>query len=284
MSLILDALKRAERERQPGPAGALDDRPGGQPPGGPRRWLRRVALGVLALVVIAVAVSVMRRPRPTAPAPVEQARAPAPAAQPLPAPRPQPQPQSRQQATPPASAPAPSEVPLPARPAPSVIPGTEGVSTLDELTPDTDLDLEPAAPPAAAEPAARPPQVDAPARPAEPAGAPADEPAAQGDAAEPATPPQAAPAPENRPAIPQALTQKAPVRRLREMPPDYRADFPALALEVHVFEPRRRFVMINGRRYKEGERIAEGPQILEIVRDGVVFEYRGEKVLFPLSR
>ena len=74
------------------------------------------------------------------------------------------------------------------------------------------------------------------------------------------------------------------MRKLREMPPDYRADFPALTLEVHVFEANRRFVMINGRRYKEGERIAEGPQILEIVRDGVVFEYRGEKVLFPLGR
>jgi len=68
------------------------------------------------------------------------------------------------------------------------------------------------------------------------------------------------------------------------MPPDYRADFPALTVEVHVFEPGRRFVMINGRRYREGERLQEGPQIVEIVRNGVVMDYRGERVLFPLGR
>jgi hypothetical protein len=57
-------------------------------------------------------------------------------------------------------------------------------------------------------------------------------------------------------------------------------------VEVHVYERERglRFVMVNGKRYKEGERLAEGPQLLEIVREGLVLEYRGEKVLYTLGR
>ncbi|MGH8758665.1 MAG: general secretion pathway protein GspB, partial [Burkholderiales bacterium] len=86
--------------------------------------------------------------------------------------------------------------------------------------------------------------------------------------------------------IPPTLTQPAPLRKFREMPPDYRADFPALRIEIHVFEkaPQRRFVMVNGRKYREGERLSEGPSLLEIVPDGMVLEYRGEKVLYTLGR
>jgi general secretion pathway protein B len=155
-----------------------------------------------------------------------------------------------------------------------VIPGTEGVASLDDLTQGTVEDL--------------PPVTAMPTEPvaAEPEPAPAESAAQAETEAEPApqeqaAPPTAEPAP---PAIPPALTQQAPVRKLREMPPDYRADFPALTVEVHVFEPGRRFVMVNGRRYREGERLAEGPQIVEIVRDGIVLEYRGERVLYPLGR
>jgi general secretion pathway protein B len=86
--------------------------------------------------------------------------------------------------------------------------------------------------------------------------------------------------------VPQALTQQAPLRRFREMPPEYRADFPALDIQVHVFEraAQQRFVIINGHRYREGERMAEGPALIEIVKEGLVVEYRGEKVLYTLNR
>jgi general secretion pathway protein B len=212
---------------------------------------------LLALVTVAVTLSVVRQrpgpatvaPRPAAPAP--QAVPPAPV---------RPEPGTRLQQ------------PIPARPAPAVIPGTEGVASLDDLTQGTVEDL--------------PPVTAMPAEPAavEPKPAPAE--VAPEAEAEPAPQQQAAPPPAEQapPAIPPALTQQAPVRKLREMPPDYRADFPALTVEVHVFEPGRRFVMVNGRRYREGERLAEGPQIVEIVRDGIVLEYRGEKVLYPLGR
>jgi len=105
--------------------------------------------------------------------------------------------------------------------------------------------------------------------------------------AAPATPATAEPGPASAPAgIPPALTQPAPLRKFREMPPDYRADFPALRVEIHVFEQekQRRFVIVNGRKYREGERMAEGPTLVEIVAEGMVLEYRGEKVLYTLGR
>ena len=82
------------------------------------------------------------------------------------------------------------------------------------------------------------------------------------------------------------LTQPAPLRKFREMPPDYRADFPPLRVEIHVYEQAqaRRFVMVNGRKYREGERMAEGPSLVEIVPEGMVLEFRGEKVLYTLGR
>lgn len=273
MSLILDALKRAERERQAERSAALDDLPASAAPRPRRRRGRWLALGLLAAVVGAVALGVGRRPKPAA----QVAGKPAPAAA-HPAPQAPPAQVPAPAATP---APAPAQPPIQARPAPSVLPGTEGVATLDDLTPESDVELVPAAPaaPPAATASTPPPELTAEPEPAPAEAESQEEPEA---AAAPPQPATAAP-PASRP-VPPALTQKAPVRKLREMPPDYRADFPALTVEVHVFEPGRRFVMINGRRYREGERLAEGPQILEIVRDGIVMDYRGERVLLPIGR
>ena len=264
MSPILDALKRAERERHAEHGAALEELPPSRRPRAARRWGRWLGLLLLALVTVAVTLSVVRQR--SRPAPAVAAR-PAPAAPRPAAPAPQ--------TVPPPTRAEPGarlQQPIPARPAPAVIPGTEGVASLDDLTQGTVEDL--------------PPVTAMPTEPAavEPKPAPAE--VAPEAKAEPAPQQQAAPPPAEQapPAIPPALTQQAPVRKLREMPPDYRADFPALTVEVHVFEPGRRFVMVNGRRYREGERLAEGPQIVEIVRVGIVLEYRGEKVLYPLGR
>jgi general secretion pathway protein B len=106
------------------------------------------------------------------------------------------------------------------------------------------------------------------------------------EAAAPAPSPQSREAPAADREVPSALTQPAPLRKFREMPPEFRADFPALDVQVHVFEraPSQRFVIVNGRRYREGERMVEGPAVIEIVKDGIVIEYRGEKILYTLGR
>lgn len=75
------------------------------------------------------------------------------------------------------------------------------------------------------------------------------------------------------------------VPRLSDMPSDYRAAFPAISLDVHSYDsaPKKRFIMIAGRRYNEGDSMQEGPRVIQIVQDGVVFDFRGQQVLFSIS-
>lgn len=56
---------------------------------------------------------------------------------------------------------------------------------------------------------------------------------------------------------------------------------PPLRLELHAFseQPRDRFVFINGRKYVEGERLPEGPQLVAIERTGAVLSHAGQRFL-----
>jgi general secretion pathway protein B len=58
---------------------------------------------------------------------------------------------------------------------------------------------------------------------------------------------------------------------------------PELSVDLHVFaaDPAKRAVFINGRRYTQGARIAEGPVVEEITRDGAVLTYRGRRFVLP---
>lgn len=54
---------------------------------------------------------------------------------------------------------------------------------------------------------------------------------------------------------------------------------PPLRLELHAFseQPRDRFVFINGRKYVEGERLIEGPQLVAIEARGAVLSQGGQR-------
>jgi general secretion pathway protein B len=56
---------------------------------------------------------------------------------------------------------------------------------------------------------------------------------------------------------------------------------PPLKLELHAFStrPRDRFVFINGRKYVEGDRLPEGPQVLSIEPTGVVLAHAGRRFI-----
>ncbi len=56
---------------------------------------------------------------------------------------------------------------------------------------------------------------------------------------------------------------------------------PRLRLELHAFsaQPRERFVFINGRKYVEGERLVEGPQLVAIEPTGAVLMHAGRRFL-----
>jgi len=61
-----------------------------------------------------------------------------------------------------------------------------------------------------------------------------------------------------------------------ELPDAVRADVPEIKFSVLVYtsRPGDRFVLIDGQRLSEGERLPSGPKIVAIRLDGVVFSYR----------
>jgi general secretion pathway protein B len=71
-----------------------------------------------------------------------------------------------------------------------------------------------------------------------------------------------------------AATSPAPQQAPVEEP------IPGLTVNVVAYseEPARRFVMINLKSYKEGERTAEGAVVEEIQPDGAVVSYKGRRV------
>lgn len=56
-----------------------------------------------------------------------------------------------------------------------------------------------------------------------------------------------------------------------------------LNIDLHVFNAAasQRFVFVNGKRYNEGDTLADGPTVREIRRDGIVLAYRGSVFLLP---
>jgi general secretion pathway protein B len=58
---------------------------------------------------------------------------------------------------------------------------------------------------------------------------------------------------------------------------------PELTIDLHIYSeiPAKRAVFINGRRYVQGDHIAEGPVVEQITRDGAMLSYRGRRFLLP---
>lgn len=56
---------------------------------------------------------------------------------------------------------------------------------------------------------------------------------------------------------------------------------PELSLELHVFsdDPAGRFVIINGRRYREGATLNEGPKLESITAEGAVLDSQGTRFI-----
>ena len=56
-------------------------------------------------------------------------------------------------------------------------------------------------------------------------------------------------------------------------------DLPRLDLHVWSEEPRNRFIMVNLKKYREGEKLHSGLVLEEILPDGMVMSYQGERFL-----
>ncbi len=278
MSLILEALKKSEQQRRLGEAPTL-----GSPVVATRR--QRSFLPVLAILIVVAAADSWWLMRPEAPgtqAPVITSDRSPPAAapqKPARAPAATARDQARERAKQDALARA-----LPAT-------GQDKRA----LTPGT----KPLVPPAPAKPspatAAPPASTGAAPRGATKPGE-ATPPPASDRITSAGAKPAAAPANDKAAVTTQAATQPAPARAtakpappapplpmIWELPYSVRKDLPAIDLSMHVYsaDPAQRFVVLKGDRHVEGDEVDDNLVLSEIRRDGVVFDYKGQKFFYP---
>jgi general secretion pathway protein B len=100
-------------------------------------------------------------------------------------------------------------------------------------------------------------------------------------AAEPVAPPPPAPA-ASVPEPPPAADAGAPMR-LSELGSEARRQLPPLKLTMHMWNEaaERRFVILDGHRLAEGDRIG-ALRVAEIRRDGVLLDWNGQRLELPL--
>lgn len=100
------------------------------------------------------------------------------------------------------------------------------------------------------------------------------------------------PAAQPRPATTRTAAATAPALPLieddtpllQQMPAEFQRALPPLAVTIHVYshDESQRILFINNREYRRGSRIEGGIRVEDIVPDGAVLSFRGER--FKLSR
>ena len=83
--------------------------------------------------------------------------------------------------------------------------------------------------------------------------------------------------------VPAATPKRSATPPDSPLPPNYVA--PELSMDVHVYseQPNQRFVLINARRYREGERLKEGPVVEAITREGALLRYGEQRFMLTLQ-
>ena len=232
MSLILEALKKAERQHKlgevPGISSQVSERHGKG--SGRLGWVMLTLFAVAMLGLGLYLGGMLTAPQPPQAARVEPAAEPAASAPPAVEPRPAGE--------------------LTARPSRS-LPGNTAPA------------------PASSENVARP-------TPAETRQQPVQAEEKTVVAVEPPPEPRYEPPPE--PAPPPALP-------LHEMPGGFVSNLPEMNIDIHSYDarPAKRYALINMEKYREGDYLAEGPLLIEILPDGVVMEHMGERFILPLG-
>jgi general secretion pathway protein B len=280
VSYILDALRKAERDRQVSRVPTLATAHGGADFLRRPHWAWAVAAGAVALSALVMFSPPWTPPRPdpareTPPlsavaADPPAARASSDPAPPLPALAPAPEV--------PAAAPRLESGPAVERPPGAPVPARPRVSppAKSARAAGPDDDLRPARAPKEVPPAPEP-------RPAAEAAAPPTRPAVVDRApvaevrpgAEPVVPPAAASAPAPAAGLPPAAGAA------RAAQPAPATPLPRLALDVLVYSeiPAERLVFINGRKYVEGQTVDGETVVEQITPDGVVLDHQGRRIM-----
>lgn len=267
MSYILDALRRAEHDRrnaQNTPVEQVANAP--QPPPPTPSPRRRVIVAAIMLVLIAglaaLAYGLWHHPRHNATLAKAQPPVLIPAGQAAP--------EQVDKARPPPPHPIAPATLTPAVPPPNPIAGAARLSSLSDLMPP--------------KPAPKPlPKHSVRAATSAAHAAPSTA-ARSTPTLSAAAPPSESPAPS----IATTATNAQPAidtKALKAMPDSYRADFPPITVQVHVYDadPAKCWVLIDGRRYKVGDTLSQGPKIYKIVPQGIVFDWQGQRALYPVG-
>ncbi len=266
MSLILEALKKSEAERRLGRAPDLLAPAPLRPPG-PRRWPSGFVIALVAALLLAgLAWWWFARPSapdvPTVTPGTDAARAPATASI---------------EATPPGV----PVVDAARRDAASTTRAAAEVIANVPVPQDPDFagtERESVAVPATAIPLTQPAPRTAAAAPTTPRP-PVPPPPPPTATHIPRAPSATAPVPATAAAQPEL----EPIPSLATLPASEREGWPPLRLSMHVYasDPAARIVLIDGKRYRQGDTIA--PElVVEVIRpDGVALAYRGRRFLLP---
>jgi len=78
-----------------------------------------------------------------------------------------------------------------------------------------------------------------------------------------------------------AQNSSADIPTLDSLPADFRQSLPAWHLDVHGYaeKPTDRFVVIDLQRYRIGDTLPAGAQVVDIVPQGVILEFHGTRFL-----
>lgn len=141
----------------------------------------------------------------------------------------------------------------------------------------------PAAPAAAAKVDPAPPPAPAAPRPAvRPLAAESSAQASPAESLPPAAPVLAAAPPVTTPATPGFVVEDE-LPTLNELTVGGKINLPSLHIDIHVYStsPQDRFVFVNNKKYREGDRLSEGPRVEEISTVGVILNSQGQRFLLP---
>jgi general secretion pathway protein B len=71
--------------------------------------------------------------------------------------------------------------------------------------------------------------------------------------------------------------------RIDTLPPQATAGLPELNLDLHIYstDPAQRAAFINGARYRAGDQLPQGVDVVDITHEGVVLRYRDQQFLLP---
>lgn len=83
--------------------------------------------------------------------------------------------------------------------------------------------------------------------------------------------------------LPETSGQNSEAPWLSSLPQSFRNSLPPLEVNIHVYSPEesQRILYINNRQVRQGERIQAGVMVEEIVQDGVVLRFRGQRFKLP---